>query len=84
MSKSKAKSKAKSTKSTKTTKTKKKAVKSNPPNPDTVIQPEEIDEIINIVDVDFDIRDCDDGSYVDEPEVTEVSISINFITKFLN
>jgi hypothetical protein len=46
-SKSKAKSKAKSTKSTKTTKTKKKAVKSNPPNPETVIQHEEIDDVIN-------------------------------------
>jgi hypothetical protein len=50
---------------TKTTKTKKKAVKSNPPNPETVIQPEEIDDITN-----FDIRDNHDGSYVDEPEVT--------------
>jgi hypothetical protein len=39
------KSKAKSIKPTKTTKTKKKAVKSNPPNPETVIQPEEIDDV---------------------------------------
>jgi hypothetical protein len=63
------KSKAKSNKPTKTIKKKKKPVKSNPPNPEVVIQPEETDEIINIVD--FDIRDCDDGSCVDEPEVTE-------------
>jgi hypothetical protein len=60
------KSKAKSTKPTKTTKTKKKAVKSNPPSPDVVIQPEEIDDVTN-----FDIRDNHDGSYADEPEVTE-------------
>jgi hypothetical protein len=43
-----------------------KAVKSNPPSPDVVIQPEEIDDVTN-----FDIRDNHDGSYVDEPEVTE-------------
>ena len=60
------KSKAKSTKPTKTIKTKKKSVKSNPPNPETVIQPEEMDDVTN-----FDIIDNRDGSYVDEPEVTE-------------